>query len=382
VPDHATVNNHAEDVLTVFAQVLRDREKETKNEPKGKDHSDDPLYRHIHHRAGHLNLPLPLDTETQGLVIISTQRSFASYLTNLVEHPSHSNSVIKKYKCLVCIKNPEDMITLNNLQESGVVVKHFYNHNHNHKDHTHFLKEIPKNQHPHEYGTCQLRLLKIGTNHGLYAANVTSDATVGDVHLAQRLWGLGVQNHSKTLAEDLGVVYVAQLELQQIVDADQLHTNMNKASRLSPQEIICGQLAALGFPLVGDTVHGGGTSEVWGHRHGWNRLALQCCEWSFPKPRWTKPSTETEVEANDEIALREEKKEAVIADAEKEGWTVVPKEKKGHHEDHKASQKDTKQKHATEKSHLVSCTEQRCVFRLNEAWWNPLLDDEHHVDGC
>ncbi|CAB9499275.1 expressed unknown protein [Seminavis robusta] len=429
VPDHATVNNHAEDVLTVFAQVLHDREKETRSEPKGTDHSHDPLYKHLHHRSAHLNLPLPLDTETQGLVIISTKRPFNSYMTNLVEHPPLSaKGVIKKYKCLICVKTPEDMATLNNLQESRAIVKHFYHHNPNHKHHANFVSEIPSHQHRHEYGACHFRLLKIGTNHGLYAANVSPDATVGDTRLAQRLWGLGgVQNQSKTL--NLGVTYVAQLEVEQVVDPEQLHTHLNKASRLTPQQLICGQLSALGFPLVGDGVHGGGTCEVWGHRHGWNRLALQCCEWSFPQPQWPHKEEEETPAANNAEEAKEapateaketEEKEATTTTAEEkkeeakedDGWKTVEKKPHGHHvgrsrtpspSQDSQSSRDKKRNHghhhertpspsqdsqsskdkpgtAAKKPQLEASPTERCVFRLNEAWWNPLLD-QYHVDG-
>ena len=257
--------------------------------------------------------------------------------------------------------------------------------------------------------------MKIGTNHGLYAANVTSDASVGDAHLAQRLWGLGVQNHSKTPAEDLGISYVAQLELEQIVDHDQLHTSLNKSSRLTPQQTVCGQLAALGFPLVGDSVHGGGTSEVWGHRHGWNRLALQCCEWSFPQPFWhkvaekngkkeesvkdeekeaeqakeapkeneateekVKETEETKEEKKEDDEAKEETKDKAAAAEGEEGWTTISNGKKSpaaHANNHQ------QQDHGhNAKSQLHSSREDRCVFRLNEAWWNPLLD-QYHVDG-
>ena len=137
VPDHATVNNHAEDVLSVFSHVLHEREEEAKKDPKSKEKSSDPLYNHHHHRSAHLSLPLPLDTETQGLIIISTKRAFGTYLTHMVQHPpkpKHHHGaegkapviihtgVVKKYKCLICVKKPEDMLLLNNLVESGAVV--------------------------------------------------------------------------------------------------------------------------------------------------------------------------------------------------------------------------------------------------------------------
>jgi hypothetical protein len=423
------VNNHAEDVLSVFAHVLQEREKEARELKAKGNKNKSPLDAHHHSRAAHVSLPLPLDTETQGLVIVSTKRAFGSYLTNMVEHPkvkdvngNVTKGVVKKYKALVCVKKPEDMLVLNNLQESGAVVKHYYHHNPNHKNHLNFVEEIPKGQHPHEFGVSQIRLLKIGTNNGLYAANVTADSTVGDVHLAQRLWGLGVQNHSKTPAEDLGVAYVSQLEFEQIVDAEQLHSHVSKPSRLTPQQMICGQLAAMGFPLVGDSVHGGGTSEVWGHRHGWNRLALQCCEWSFPQPLWPtleepkaeakaepeaaeqlkaepeveQPKAEPEVEqpkAEPEVeqpkadgqASGEEPKEEKGGEAQSAGesgdeWKTVTNAKKapGHSKDTKEPQQPCK--NTADKNQLQASHDERCVFRLNEAWWNPLLD-QYHVEG-
>lgn len=367
VPDHATVNNHAEDVLSVFTHILQERGKQSKKEEQEYSH-----HNHYHDRAAHLSLPFPLDTETQGLVIIATKRLFRSYLVDMVEHKQTTaikkeihqpRAIVKKYKCLVCIKRPEDMMILNDLQESKAVVTHYYHHNPNHKNHATFVTEIPMAHH-HEYGKSAIRLLTIGTNHGLYAANVTSETSVGDAHLAHRLWGLGVQNSSTTPAEDLGISYVAQLEFEQLVQVGQLHTHLHNASRLTPQQLICGQFAALGFPLVGDSVHGGGTSEVWGGRHGWNRLALQCCEWSFPQPHWN--------------AHLEPSPASVAPDKEKDnrevGWTTVPSGKHHHHEDRKEGD------HPSGKRQLVASTEDRCVFRLNESWWTPLLD-EYHVEG-
>jgi len=358
--------------LSAFSQVLREREKKSKEE-------QGIILHHHHHKAAHVSLPLPLDTETQGLVIIATKRLFGSYLVNLVEGKHHA--ITKKYKCLVCIKSPEAMLGLNDLQESRRIVQHFYHHNPTHKHHTNFVTDIPKNHNAHEYGRCQLRIAHIGTNHGLYAANVTSDTSIGDAHLAQRIWGLGVQNHSKTPAEDLGISYVAQLELEQIVDAEQLHLHLNTASRLTPQQLICGQMAALGFPLVGDSVHGGGTSEVWGHRHGWNRLALQCCEWSFPEPYWSEPVSS--VAKSDEKVDANSIESADSNEKEKDSdWNVVTKAKQK--ELKKATSKDSgstaEGHHQNGTRQLLASAANRCAFRLNEAWWNPLLD-EYHVEG-
>lgn len=383
VPDHATVNNHSEDVLSAFSRVLREREKQAKEEGKGKMHDIDPLCDHHHYRAAHVSLPLPLDTETQGLVIISTKRGFGTFLNELVEQAhghlakreKHPQSVIKKYACLVCIKHPEDMAVLNNLQESSAIVSHFYHHNPTHLHHTNFLDAIPKNQNAniHEYGKCGIRLLRIGTNHGLYAANVTSDASVGDAQLARRLWGLGVQNRSKTPAEDLGVSYVTHLEVEQVVHTAQLHTHLCNSSRLTPQQMICGQLAALGFPVVGDSIHGGGTSEAWKNRHGYNRLALQCCEWSFPQPEWSHPAVEESVSDSDKVAKDDTPVEnKVEKDA---GWTEVSK--KQHHDHAKTNHQSKGPEEQHGKRQLRASAEDRCVFRLNEAWWNPLLDQYH-----
>lgn len=388
VPDHATVNNHTEDVLSAFSRVLRERERQAKEAGKDKIHASDPLYDHHHYRVAHVSLPLPLDTESQGLVIISTKRSFGSYLTDLVEH-SHGHlaaqeiqhrGVVKKYMCLVCIKQPEDMTTLNNLQESRAIATHFYHHNPNHKNHTHFLSDLPENQNTkmHEYGKCGIRLLKIGTKHGLYAANVTSNTTIGDAQLARRLWGLGVQNQSKTPAEDLGVAYVAQLEVEQIVHTAQLHSHLCNSNRLTPQQMICGQLAALGFPVVGDSLHGGGTAETWKNRHGYNRLALQCCEWSFPQPEWSVPAELSAFKTdrtNDKCSVEKKAEE----DA---GWTEVSmKQRNGHgHTKQKEEEKEHSQAEQNGKRQLRASTKDRCVFRLNEAWWTPLLD-QYHVGG-
>jgi hypothetical protein len=339
VLDHASVNNHAEDVLTLFSKVLQQREKEVAVQSKSEkmQHKRDPMWDHVHRHSAHIALPLPLDTETQGIIILATKRAFATYVTDLVEknYRKESPHIIRKYRCLVCVRDLETMITLNNHQESHTIVTHYYHHNSHHPHHNDFVKDLPKNCQPHQYGKSQMRILTIGTNHGVYAANVTSDEIVGDIHLAQQLWGLCVQQYSKTPVDELGVKYVAQLEVQHMVDADQLHSHLNVNARvLSPQQLVCGQLAAMGFPVVGDVKNGGGTSEHWHHRHGWNQLALQCCEVSLPQPCW----------ANSVKATKKETCQGETVKGTKSAGKVLVAEK-----------------------------EKLLTFRLNDAWWTTLL---------
>ena len=89
---------------------------------------------------------------------------------------------------------------------------------------------------------------------------------------------------------------------------------------------IRGQLAALGIPIVGDAMYGGGVCEMRGHRHMWTRMAVQICHLEFTLPKWA------EVETEDKNS-----KKRVLVVSSDEG--------------------------------------ERCVFHLNTCWWSEYLVD-------
>eukprot|EP00565_Helicotheca_tamesis_P004731 CAMPEP_0185734698 /NCGR_PEP_ID=MMETSP1171-20130828/23175_1 /TAXON_ID=374046 /ORGANISM="Helicotheca tamensis, Strain CCMP826" /LENGTH=538 /DNA_ID=CAMNT_0028404761 /DNA_START=54 /DNA_END=1670 /DNA_ORIENTATION=- len=300
MPGHATLSNHAEDVVSMFTAALKERKKCDEKKP-------------------YVSLPQRLDIDTHGLLTVSTKKEFATYMSKLLEnktnghvekdeknnskknkdaHPSDGCSsvdITKKYRCLVCVRDPDSMDVISNFQQLGTVITHYLDPKS--PAPKRFLRNKPKNSN-HEWQQCQMRILRVGDER-FRAACVSSNEDYVDSMLSHQLWG----NKSETPAEDLGVSYVMELEIE-------LLTGRTHQIR--------GQLKALGFPIVGDPIYGGGVSEFRSHMHGWNRMALQCCELAFPLPKWV----ETEDKKGKALSASEDKK---------------------------------------------------CVFRLNEAWWTPYL---------
>ena len=274
----------------------------------------------LHDKKKQLHVSVPnhypeIDTEAHGLLCLSTKPSFSAYMTNLLKQEgSHAASAPSKgesnnptalnkvYKCLVCVSDPDRMELLEGFQKSGKLVTHFCDPTHHrylrNKPHETSSENGDKSHHWHK---CQLRIKQVGDEKFRAACVSTLFADSIDSCLAHCLWGPTVQTD---------VQYVMELQVE-VVGRHSSHQ-------------VRGQLAALGFPIVGDFSKGGGRVSVFHEHHEWNHMALQCCELSFPVP--------------------------------------VASEKKG--EAHQAG-------------------EGRCVFRLNNAWWSEYLRqyELYHVHG-
>ena len=137
--------------------------------------------------------------------------------------------------------------------------------------------------------------------------------------LAHRLWGPDVSAAQR----DLGVVYVMELRVRLIGP-----TSKRQIER---------QLSALGFPLVGDKKHGGGQCQMYHDRHGWDRLALQCCQLEFPEP-------EKRYSDNDN-------------------------DEGGNGNDHRNKKQQQQQRHR----YQLEASDRICRFTLKSAWWTPFL---------
>jgi hypothetical protein len=196
-----------------------------------------------------------LDIDTGGLLTICTRPEFATYWNWLLDH----KKVQKKYKCLVCVKDDAGMDQLEKLQQSHNPVRHYVD-NKSHRT----VKNKPNSQ-PEHFKECKMRILQVGDERFRAACVRSVYPDSADNSLAHRLWGPHVT------ADDLGVSYVMELEVE-------LLSNHEHQIR--------GQMAALGFPVVGDCEYGGGTCDFHSHGHTWNRMALQCSEMSFPEPHW------------------------------------------------------------------------------------------------
>jgi 23S rRNA-/tRNA-specific pseudouridylate synthase len=250
MPVHATLSNHAEDVVSAYGKALR-------------------ASRHAKGNAIHVSVSQRyvggLETELQGLLPVATHSYFATYHSKFL---LDQKKMARTFKCLVCVKNPDSMELLDQFLSSSTVVQHYLDVKS--PVPKRFVAKVPKdvkNQRK-DWQSCQIRILQIG-HESFRAACVRSvykDSI--DKCLAQRLWGAD----SDTPAEDLGVQYVMELQLE-IVGTAHKHQ-------------IRGQLAALGFPVVGDITYGGGKCEFHSNKHVWNRMALQCNTVSFPEPIW------------------------------------------------------------------------------------------------
>ncbi|KAL9179140.1 hypothetical protein ACHAXT_000182 [Thalassiosira profunda] len=255
VPCYSTLSNHAEDASSMYSAALKER--------LGED--SHPF----------LSLPLRIEPEAHGLVLAATKKEFCSYLTKQVELAGKIDEgtngedqliggVNKTYQCLVCIKDPADIDRIEKLV--GRVVEHYVDIRS--PTPKKFVRNQPKHSN-HEWGHCSLRILSVGQSKNFRAACVSSKfSDANEETLAHRLWGPTTEHP----AEDLGVQYVMELSVQLLNGKARPHQ-------------IRGQLAALGVPIVGDAAYGGGTCEMRGHRHTWERMAVQVgrLEMGLPK---------------------------------------------------------------------------------------------------
>jgi len=297
MPGHATLDNHAEDCCSMFQKALEN--------------------------TRHISLPPRLDGEyldTHGLLLVSTQKQFLHYMehTHLDSLAGYSKTgVVKKYRALVCVKDPDKMDLLESYVQKGTIITHYYNHHSKQ-----YKKQKPKND--NKWHAVKMRVTAMGCEtSGLRAACVATpykDEANPDHTLARRLWGIA----SETPAQDLGVKYVMQIEVEPLTG--RLH------------QIRC-QLAEMGFPIVGDAIRGGGVCETADHQaHKWTRMALQCCELQFHEPE------------------RFEVKSRSTSSSSSSSSTDGSDNKK-----------------ATTKSKSYVPSKKKCSFQLLDAWWSEML---------
>jgi len=283
MPCHSTLSNHAEDVVSMFSATLKER-------------SGDEL------KHPFLSLPIRVEPEMHGLILAATKKEFCAYATKQLEsgntasnhHSSENGSensngltnnntgLTKTYRCLVCIKDPDDIDRIEKMVNR--TIEHYVDV----KSATpkKFVRNKPKTSN-HEWAQCLLKITSVGQSNNFRAACVSSKySDSNDFSLAHRLWGPNIQHP----AEEWGVQYVMQIDVQLMTK--------------SPHQIR-GQLAALGIPIVGDGPYGGGVCEMRMHRHMWMRMAVQICHLEFSLPKWEEEGTEETKKG--ELATTQEK---------------------------------------------------------------------------
>lgn len=271
MPCHSTQSNHKEDVASMFSAGLKQRSSST-DESK---------------HATFLSLPLRVEPEMHGLVLAATKKEFCSFMTKQLESSNNNGTnnnveVTKTYRCLVCIKDPDDIDRIEKLINR--TIEHYVDVRS--PTPKKFVRNKPKSSN-HEWQQCLMKITSIGTQSKNFRAACVSSkySDSNDFTLAHRLWGPD-KNHP---AEDVGVQYVMQLDVQLMTK--------------SPHQIR-GQLAALGVPIVGDGPYGGGFCEMRRHRHLWTRMAVQICHLEF-----TLPKCEENEEKKRVLVLSEEEEE-------------------------------------------------------------------------
>lgn len=259
MPCYSTRSNHAEDVLSMFGKALKER-------------SEDPELKQ------YLSLPLRVETEVSGLVLAATKKEFCSYMTKQIDEKQQpkprnadgksndatvaSMGLTKTHRCLVCIKDPDDIDRVEALV--GQTIEHWVDV----RSATPkiFAEKRPKSSR-HEWSRCLLQITAASTHSKAFRAACVSSkySDSHDFSLAHRLWGPTADKP----AEGLGTRYVMQVDVRLLTRA--------------PHQIR-GQLAALGIPIVGDGPYGGGICEMRMHRHMWHRMAVQICHLEFRLP--------------------------------------------------------------------------------------------------
>jgi len=280
-------NNEDDDVVEVWPSGMRKKKKKNNNNQK-QQKSDQLVY---------VATPQRLDQNTSGILVVATKKSFASYFAKLLRTKTSgqlqsggtsqsSCGVHKSYRCLVCVTPKYDNAAaasssmageverLKRFEEEGTIIKHFLEPSI--RAPKHFVESVPQDaDNPESWSECLLKITNI-TNVCTVVGNDPSDA------LATDLWGeFGKPNDC---------VGILELEIE-------LLTGRTHQIR--------GQMAALGFPLVGDVQYGGAipnTSSEYmktcrGRAEGFldsETLALQCSTLEFLDPDATDDAEKVE----------------------------------------------------------------------------------------
>jgi len=319
VPVHSRVDNSLENVASCIGRMLLLEEREKKRKKNLKhgmlagsndnnsttstvEYDEDDYEDGWHHkkrRRGmnrqrkkkiepliYVGTPQRLDQNTSGLLVVATKKSFASYFAGLLQSKTRDQlrrstrigGVHKSYRCLVCILVPTTTRRMmmpttekDEIDRLGqyTTLQHYLEPSI--RSPKRFVSTIPEDAvNVDSWAECLLRITRIGQ-----ACSVEGRQDDGSpsARLSRALWG--------EYGKPENCISVVEVEVE-------LLTGRTHQIR--------GQLAAEGFPLVGDVQYGGAipTSSVLyrercaGRCEGFldsESLALQCCSLEFLDPR-------------------------------------------------------------------------------------------------
>lgn len=212
IPCHGYVYNSIENVVNMLREALRKR---------------------YPSKCLAISCPQRLDTETSGVLAVATQSSFVSYLSKLLERKTLNGEslVTKRYQCLVCLRQTNDVHRIEKYASSGEVITHYLL-----SDRT--LPRVFRDVSDDERSWLECRLRIVAFCKKSFGSTFRADTSSGDI---------------------------LKVEIELLTGR--------------PHQIR-GQMSAMGFPLLGDEMYGG-VSCASGSK---NRIALHCCELSFPEP--------------------------------------------------------------------------------------------------
>lgn len=334
VPVHMTVDNARENVASCLLysgapipRVVNDDDDgngnpNTTGSAMGSSCGSSPLLL----PSTYIATPQRLDQNTSGLLVVATSKAFAAYFAQLLRYKTakllepQSNEttsvdagdasasslaivggIRKLYKCLVCIKPPDNTTTSEFLSSSDALtswsvskaVADLQSYANEEKVMRHFLEpsiRAPKRfvvNRPEatEWAEALLKIRKVSQVYPLIGNNAS-------VHLAQSLWGNSAYEPEDDLRSTATISSVPD-QCAAVVELEiELLTGRTHQIR--------GQMAASGYPLVGDTQYGGARPQqheeqrkIFAHQNQQNqpeyyfpseRLALQCSALEFLDP--------------------------------------------------------------------------------------------------
>lgn len=236
IPVHMTVDNCRENVASCLGEAL----------------------------SSYVTTPQRLDQNTSGLLVVSTSKLFANYFADLLRQKTASqlesnqtteNRIHKRYRCLVCLQEDTNRSILEAAQElqqlRGSIVRHYL------EPSIRAPKHFAAQASDSTWLECFLRITSTSDIYALVGHGQS---------LAESLWSCPVEDRPSSCQT------VMELEIE-------LLTGRTHQIR--------GQLAAMGFPIVGDSQYGGAIPKSVSGDVDYKDsavMALQCCALEFVDP--------------------------------------------------------------------------------------------------